>query len=104
MMRGAEMLFAALFAVTFLGRRLNRLHAAGLAACVAGKVGKVAFTQYFAGSPANLATTALSDPEMSAEDLHTLIIKGFVPLPPNADDFRADLRIFPCFSEPFTKP
>ena len=75
-----------------------------LAACVAGKVGKVAFTQYFAGSPANLATTALSDPEMSAEDLHTLIIKGFVPLPPNADDFRADLRIFPCFSEPFTKP
>jgi drug/metabolite transporter (DMT)-like permease len=36
MMRGAEMLFAALFAVTFLGRRLNRLHAAGLAACVVG--------------------------------------------------------------------
>jgi drug/metabolite transporter (DMT)-like permease len=36
MMRGAEMLFAALFAVTFLGRRLNGLHAAGLAACVVG--------------------------------------------------------------------
>jgi drug/metabolite transporter (DMT)-like permease len=36
MMRGAEMLFAALFAVTFLGRRLNRFHYAGLAACVAG--------------------------------------------------------------------
>ena len=36
MMRGAEMLFAALFAVLFLGRRLNRLHFAGLAACVVG--------------------------------------------------------------------
>ena len=36
MMRGAEMLFAAFFAVTFLGRTLNRHHAAGIACCVAG--------------------------------------------------------------------
>ncbi len=34
MMRGAEMLFAALFAVTFLGRRLNRFHLLGILCCV----------------------------------------------------------------------
>lgn len=36
MMRGAEMLFAALFAVVFLGRRLNTYHFAGIACCVVG--------------------------------------------------------------------
>lgn len=35
-MRGAEMLFAALFSVTFLGRTLNKLHYAGIGCCVAG--------------------------------------------------------------------
>lgn len=37
MMRGAEMLFAALFAVTFLGRRLNKYHLGGIACCVVGE-------------------------------------------------------------------
>ncbi|KAG2422797.1 hypothetical protein HXX76_015744 [Chlamydomonas incerta] len=36
MMRGAEMLFAALFAIAFLGRKLNRFHAAGIVCCVVG--------------------------------------------------------------------
>jgi drug/metabolite transporter (DMT)-like permease len=36
MMRGAEMIFAALLAVTLLQRTLNRLHYGGLAACVGG--------------------------------------------------------------------
>jgi drug/metabolite transporter (DMT)-like permease len=36
MMRGAEMLFAALFAVLFLRRRLNRWHLGGIGCCVAG--------------------------------------------------------------------
>jgi len=36
MMRGAEMLFAAVFAVVFLRRRLNRRHYQGIAACAAG--------------------------------------------------------------------
>jgi drug/metabolite transporter (DMT)-like permease len=36
MLRGAEMLFAALFAVAFLRRRLNSAHGAGIAACCAG--------------------------------------------------------------------
>lgn len=36
MMRGAEMLFAALFAVVFLRRSLNRYHYGGIACCVAG--------------------------------------------------------------------
>lgn len=36
MLRGAEMLFAALFAVVFLKRKLNRYHFAGIACCIAG--------------------------------------------------------------------
>lgn len=36
MMRGAEMLFAALFAVTFLNRQLNKYHFMGILCCVAG--------------------------------------------------------------------
>ena len=39
MMRGAEMLFAAAFAITFLGRRLNRFHAMGIVCCVVGGIG-----------------------------------------------------------------
>ena len=35
MMRGAEMLFAALFAVLFLRRTLNRFHLLGILCCVA---------------------------------------------------------------------
>jgi len=34
-MRGAEMLFAALFAVVFLRRTLNRFHLLGILCCVA---------------------------------------------------------------------
>ncbi len=33
MMRGAEMLFAALFAVLFLHRRLNKYHLLGILCC-----------------------------------------------------------------------
>lgn len=36
MMRGAEMLFAALFAVLFLRRTLNRYHYGGIGCCVVG--------------------------------------------------------------------
>lgn len=36
MMRGAEMLFAALFAILFLARRLNKFHFGGIACCVVG--------------------------------------------------------------------
>ena len=75
-----------------------------LAARVAGKIGKVVFTQYFAGSPTNPVTTMLSDPEMSATDLQTLIAKGFVPLPPGAGELHPDLGIFRSYSEPVIKP
>lgn len=34
MMRGAEMLFAAVFSVVFLHRTLNRLHLLGILCCV----------------------------------------------------------------------
>ena len=36
MLRGAEMLFAALFAVVFLKRQLNKYHYRGIACCIAG--------------------------------------------------------------------
>ncbi|KAL4517050.1 hypothetical protein Ndes2437B_g06667 [Nannochloris sp. 'desiccata'] len=36
MLRGAEMLFAALFAVVFLKRSLNKYHYSGIACCIAG--------------------------------------------------------------------
>lgn len=38
MMRGAEMIFAALLAITVLRRRLNKLHYLGLSCCVGGIV------------------------------------------------------------------
>ena len=38
MLRGAEILFSALFAVVFLHRKLNRLHYLGIATCTAGIV------------------------------------------------------------------
>ena len=36
MMRGAEMIFAAIFAILFLGRKLNQLHYSGIFCCVIG--------------------------------------------------------------------
>eukprot|EP00850_Spirogloea_muscicola_P009698 SM000055S18232 [mRNA] locus=s55:130018:133173:- [translate_table: standard] len=36
MLRGAEMLFAALFSVIFLGRKLNKFHYSGILCCLAG--------------------------------------------------------------------
>jgi drug/metabolite transporter (DMT)-like permease len=40
MLRGAEMLFAALFAVVFLGRKLNRYHYGGIACCLVSPLSK----------------------------------------------------------------
>ncbi|GBF91089.1 hypothetical protein Rsub_04758 [Raphidocelis subcapitata] len=48
MMRGAEMLFAAVFAVTFLHRALNRFHLMGISCCVAG-IGLVGMSSIFSG-------------------------------------------------------
>lgn len=36
MLRGAEIFFSAIFAVTFLKRRLTKLHYIGIALCLAG--------------------------------------------------------------------
>jgi drug/metabolite transporter (DMT)-like permease len=46
MMRGAEMLFAALFAVTFLKRHLNKYHYLGILCCGVSDWGK-AFRQHW---------------------------------------------------------
>ncbi len=37
MMRGAEMLFAAFFAVVFLKRKLNKFHMLGLLSCLVSR-------------------------------------------------------------------
>jgi hypothetical protein len=44
MMRGAEMLFAALFAVTFLGRKLNKYHLLGIFCCIVRGRGEASYT------------------------------------------------------------
>lgn len=38
MMRGAEMLFAALFSITFLHRSLNRFHLLGILCCMVSAI------------------------------------------------------------------
>jgi drug/metabolite transporter (DMT)-like permease len=48
MMRGAEMLFAALFAVVFLRRRLNKFHYGGIGCCAAG-IALVGMSSIFGG-------------------------------------------------------
>ncbi|KFM25000.1 Solute carrier family 35 member F6 [Auxenochlorella protothecoides] len=48
MMRGAEMLFAALFAVVFLKRSLNKYHYSGILCCVIG-IGLVGYASTMAG-------------------------------------------------------
>ncbi|KAI3438585.1 hypothetical protein D9Q98_001009 [Chlorella vulgaris] len=48
MMRGAEMLFAALFAVVFLRRSLNKYHYRGIACCVVG-IGLVGVSSILSG-------------------------------------------------------
>lgn len=61
MMRGAEMLFAALFAVVFLRRRLNGWHYGGIACCVAG-IALVGAASVFSGEGSQ--TRAVSQSEM----------------------------------------
>eukprot|EP01025_Chloroclados_australasicus_P033081 TRINITY_DN3360_c0_g3_i2.p1 TRINITY_DN3360_c0_g3~~TRINITY_DN3360_c0_g3_i2.p1 ORF type:complete len:541 (+),score=49.39 TRINITY_DN3360_c0_g3_i2:204-1625(+) len=51
MMRGAEMIFAAIFATTFLRRKLNRLHYLGISASVLG-IGLVGMASVFSGEGA----------------------------------------------------
>ncbi|KAJ9506744.1 hypothetical protein QJQ45_009879 [Haematococcus lacustris] len=55
MMRGAEMLFAALFTVVFLGRKLNRFHLGGIACCIVGVI-CVGTSSYLSGSSTQVVT------------------------------------------------
>jgi drug/metabolite transporter (DMT)-like permease len=48
MMRGAEMLFAALFAILFLARNLNKFHYGGIGCCVVG-IGLVGISSVLSG-------------------------------------------------------
>ena len=49
MMRGAEMLFAALFTLVFLGRELNRKHMCGILCCVVCHPGRSTFALFLLG-------------------------------------------------------
>lgn len=60
MMRGAEMLFAALFAVLFLGRRLNRWHLGGIGCCVAG-IGLVGAASVLSGEGSQARRVSTGD-------------------------------------------
>lgn len=60
MMRGAEMLFAALFAVLFLRRRLNRWHLGGIGCCVAG-IGLVGAASVLSGEGSQTQAVSTKD-------------------------------------------
>jgi hypothetical protein len=60
MMRGAEMLFAAVFAVSFLGRRLNRRHYQGIAACAVG-IGAVGASSLLGGEGSSTHVVSTSE-------------------------------------------
>ena len=60
MLRGAEMLFAALFAVLFLGRRLNRWHLGGIGCCVAG-IGLVGAASVLSGEGSQARRVSTGD-------------------------------------------
>ena len=60
MMRGAEMLFAALFAVLFLKRRLNKWHLGGIGCCVAG-IGLVGAASVLSGEGSQARPVSTAD-------------------------------------------
>ena len=60
MMRGAEMLFAALFAVLFLGRKLNKWHLGGIGCCVAG-IGLVGAASVLSGEGSQARPVSTGD-------------------------------------------
>ena len=60
MMRGAEMLFAALFAVLFLRRRLNKWHLGGIGCCVAG-IGLVGAASVLSGEGSQTHAVSTGD-------------------------------------------
>ena len=60
MMRGAEMLFAALFAVLFLRRKLNKWHLGGIGCCVAG-IGLVGAASVLSGEGSQTRAVSTRD-------------------------------------------
>lgn len=60
MMRGAEMLFAALFAVLFLRRKLNKWHLGGIGCCVAG-IGLVGAASVLSGEGSQARAVSAGD-------------------------------------------
>jgi hypothetical protein len=82
MMRGADMIFAALFGITFLKRKLNKLHLAAILLSVVGIIavgsasllsgeghGKGTFTQQCVGMSLILAGQVMSAAQVTFEDM-----------------------------------
>ena len=61
-----------------------------LAARVTGSVSDVTFNGYFTGPLDHLSSAFLSEPDMSEDALHTLLSKGFIPLPPDAGEIHLE--------------
>lgn len=93
MMRGAEMLFAALFTVTFLGRKLNRFHLLGILCCICGVI-LVGTSSYFGGST---STSQVITPEQNLIGMALIVISQAVQAAQLTfeDFFMADMNIAP---------
>ena len=93
MMRGAEMLFAAAFAILFLGRRLNRLHCGGILCCVAG-IGLVGASSLLSGEG---SSTHEVPPERMLLGMGLIVLSQAVQAAQLTfeDFFMADLRMDP---------
>eukprot|EP00199_Chlamydomonas_sp_CCMP681_P000784 CAMPEP_0119110376 /NCGR_PEP_ID=MMETSP1180-20130426/29240_1 /TAXON_ID=3052 ORGANISM="Chlamydomonas cf sp, Strain CCMP681" /NCGR_SAMPLE_ID=MMETSP1180 /ASSEMBLY_ACC=CAM_ASM_000741 /LENGTH=458 /DNA_ID=CAMNT_0007096685 /DNA_START=1 /DNA_END=1377 /DNA_ORIENTATION=+ len=94
MMRGAEMLFAALFAIAFLGRKLNRFHLGGISCCLLGVI-LVGTSSYLGGQGSVVVTVT---PEQNLIGMGLIVISQAVQAAQLTfeDFFMADLNIAPA--------
>uniref|UniRef100_A0A7S3QMG5 EamA domain-containing protein n=1 Tax=Dunaliella tertiolecta TaxID=3047 RepID=A0A7S3QMG5_DUNTE len=93
MMRGAEMLFAALFSVVFLGRTLNRFHLLGILCCMTG-VSLVGTSSYLSGEG---SATQVITPEQNLLGIGLIVLSQAIQAAQLTfeDFFMADLNVPP---------
>eukprot|EP00955_Chlamydomonas_euryale_P116887 366444-Chlamydomonas_euryale.AAC.8 len=93
MMRGAEMLFAAFFAITFLNRSLNKYHLMGLSCCVVG-IALVGSASLLSGEGS--ATVVVSQEQMLAGMALIIISQAVQAAQLTFEDFfMADMNVAP---------
>lgn len=96
MMRGAEMLFAALFAVVFLKRSLNKYHHMGIACCIFG-IAMVGSSTVLASKPGKTLNGGTASPEEILFGMLLIVLSQAVQAAQITfeDFFMADLAIPP---------